>query len=156
LFLIETISGTFSFSAAEKPLTDSVQSTHIDSSGGDRLIVALQYRDEFNALRAQMPPPTTKIKPVAAKLNWNSDAPEHLASLANRVWDVVSKRPLTIGELYRQCSACELKVYMVVQELLQSKQIATVDETTTPAPPPPRPLSQPTLQEPMAYIEKLP
>src|SRR5437868_9984909 len=30
LFLIETLSGTFSFSAAEKPLTESVQSTRID------------------------------------------------------------------------------------------------------------------------------
>lgn len=131
LFLIETLSGTFSFSAAEKPLTDSVQSARIDSSGGDRLIVALQYRDEFNALKAQMPPPTAKLTPVASSLTWNGGAPEHLAPLANRVWDVVSKRPLTVPELYRQCSACELKVYQVVHELLQSNQLAAAERPGT-------------------------
>lgn len=165
LFLIEAINGTFSFSAAEKPLTDSVQSTRIDSSGGDRLIVALQYRDEFNALRAQMPPASTKLKQVTPTLRWNGDVPDYLAPVANKVWDVISKRPLTIAEVYRQCSACELKVYQVVHELLKSKQVVTVEETATPVPPPSPPLAQPavhdpmspkpTLQEPMAYIEKL-
>jgi len=129
LFLIETLSGTFSFSAAEKPLTDSVQSARIDSSGGDRLIVALQYRDEFNALKPQMPPPSAKLTPAAPSLSWNGGASEHLAPLANKVWDVVSKRPLTVPELYRQCSACELKVYQVVRELLQSSQLATAEQS---------------------------
>jgi CRP-like cAMP-binding protein len=128
LFLIETLSGTFSFSAAEKPLTDSVQSARIDSSGGDRLIVALQYRDEFNALRAQMPSLSAKLTPVASDLACNGGAPEHLAPLATKVWDVVSKRTVTIAELYRHCSACELKVYQVVHELLQSNQLATADQ----------------------------
>src|SRR4051812_25419317 len=143
LFLIETLSGTFSFSAAEKPLTDSVQSSHIDSSGGDRLIVALQYRDEFNALRAQMPPASTRLKPTAQELTWNGDAPEYLAALANKVWDVVSKRSVTIAELYRHCSACELKVYQVVHELLKSNQIAPATPTVPP-PPGPSIADQPT------------
>src|SRR5207237_4803041 len=95
LFLIETLSGTFSFSAAEKPLTDSVQSARIDSRGGDRLIVALQYRDEFNALKAQMPYLGSKLKPVETGLTWNGSVPPELAPLAQKVWDVVSKRPVT-------------------------------------------------------------
>ena len=176
LFLIDAISGTFSFSAAEKPLTDSVQSTRIDSTYGDRLIVALQHRDEFNALKTQMPSSTTKLKPVTATLRWTGDAPQQLAHLANKVWDVISKRPYTLAELYRHCSVCEFKISQVVHELLKSKQVATADETVTPAPPPPlphpvaqpisRPVSHPvpqpvshpagapTLQEPMAFIDK--
>lgn len=135
LFLIDVLSGTFSFSAAEKSLTESVQSARIDSSGGDRLIVALQYRDEFNALRPQLPSPTVKLKPVAANLTWNDTASQHLASLANKVWEVVSRRPLTIHEIYRHCSACELKVYQVVHELLQSNQIAPADQAPRSVPP---------------------
>src|SRR4051812_12566805 len=137
LFLIESLSGTFSFSAAEKPLTDSVQSTRIDSSGGDRLIVALQYRDEFNALKAQMPDLTAKLRTVAPILTWNGASSEYLAPLANRIWDILSKRPMTLGEVYRNCSACEYKVYQVVHDLLQSNQlsVAASPMTQTPAPP---------------------
>jgi CRP-like cAMP-binding protein len=126
LFLIDSLAGTFSFSAAEKPLTDSVQSTRIDSSGGDRLIVALQYRDEFNALKSKMGAVGGKLTPVATSLSWNGNGPEHLSPLANRVWEVLSKRPLSLQEIYRKCSACELKVYQVVHELLESKQLAAV------------------------------
>jgi hypothetical protein len=53
-------------------------------------------------------------------------SPAHLASLANRVWDVISQKPRTLPEVYRQCSACELKGYQVVDELYRSKQLATV------------------------------
>ncbi|HJT80621.1 MAG TPA: cyclic nucleotide-binding domain-containing protein [Chthoniobacterales bacterium] len=155
LFLIDAISGTFSFSAAEKPLTDSVQSTRIDSTGSDLLIVALQYRDEFNALKAQMPSTATKLKPVTATMRWNGEAPDQLSQLAHKIWDVISKRPLTLSELYRHCSMCEFKIYQVIHELLKSKQVITADQTVTPVPPPPRPVMQPSLQEPMAFIDKL-
>jgi CRP-like cAMP-binding protein len=136
LFLIDALSGTFSFSAAEKPLTDSVQSARIDSSGGDRLIVALQYRDELNALKPQLPGPAIKLKSITSNLTWNSAASAYLASLANKVWEVLSKRSLTTHEIYRHCSACELKVYQVVHELLQSNQIAPATQSTQQAPAP--------------------
>jgi CRP-like cAMP-binding protein len=155
LFLIETLSGTFSFSAAEKPLTDSVQSTRIDSSGGDRLIVALQYRDEFNALRAQMPPPSAKLRPASSSLTWNGASPEYLAPLAKRIWDVLGRRPATIAEVYRQCSACELKVYQVVHDLLQSNQLTTAETAVAPPAPPTSVSHQPTLLEPAAWIDKV-
>src|SRR5437868_5621715 len=44
LFLIETLSGTFSFAAVEKPLTEWIQSARMTPISGDHLIVALQYR----------------------------------------------------------------------------------------------------------------
>jgi CRP-like cAMP-binding protein len=140
LFLIETLSGTFSFSAAEKPLTDSIQSARIDSSGGDRLIVALQYRDEFNHLRQQLPEPSAKLRTVTNGLKWNGESPAELAPLAEKVWEVLSKRPLSLAELYRHCSACELKLYQVAHELLKSNQLTTAESPKTgPAPAPPQP-----------------
>jgi CRP-like cAMP-binding protein len=124
LFLIETLSGTFSFSATEQPLTNWIQSARITEVSSDPLIVALQYRDEFYALKSEMDPGPAKLTPRAAALHWNGGAPEHLASLAKQVWGVVSRKPGTINEVYRQCSACEFKVYQVVHELLRTEQIA--------------------------------
>jgi CRP-like cAMP-binding protein len=126
LFLVETLSGTFSFSGTEKPLTDSIQSARVSPSGGDLLIVALQYRDEFIALKNHMPALEGKLTTATSTFSWNGGAPAHLASLANRVWDVISQKPRTLPEVYRQCSSCELKVYQVVNELYRSKQLATV------------------------------
>ncbi|MEY2439668.1 MAG: hypothetical protein QOI34_1053, partial [Verrucomicrobiota bacterium] len=114
LFLIETLSGTFSFSAGEKPLTDWIQSARMAQTTSDHLVVALQYRDEFNALKAELNPGEAKLKTRTTDLHWNSGAPEHLSKLASQVWAVASRRPGTINEIYRQCSACELKVYQVV------------------------------------------
>lgn len=163
LFLVDALSGTFSFSAAEKPLTDSIQSARIDHNGGDRLIVALQYRDELNALKAQMPPLTAKLTPLASELNWNNNAPEHLSQLATKAWEIVSRRPVTIHELYRHCSACELKVYQVVHELLQSNQLTLAEKPTTKsdkpaasrAASPAASPAGPSLFEPMAFIDKV-
>jgi len=144
LFLVDTLSGTFSFSAAEKPLADSVQSARIDSSGGDRLINALQYRDEFNALKAQMPYLSTRLKVAGQSLNWNGEKPPELAPLAQKVWDLVSKRAATVDQIYRQCSACEYKVYHVVHELFQSYQLVPENQSL----PRPLPSSEMSLRPP--------
>ena len=124
LYLVETLSGTFSFSAGQKPLTNWIQPARITQNGSDPLIVALQYRDEFTALKAEMDPGTAKLRPQSEALHWNGGAPQELAPLAKQVWDVVSRKPGTINDIYRQCSACELKVYQVVQELLRTEQLA--------------------------------
>jgi CRP-like cAMP-binding protein len=126
LFQIESLSGTFSFSAGEKSLTEWIQSAKMMENISDQLIVALQYRDEFTALKAEMNPGAAKLQPSAPNLHWNGGAPENLRNLAGQIWEIVSRKPGTINELYRKCSSCELKVYQVVDELLRSKQLALV------------------------------
>jgi hypothetical protein len=44
--------------------------------------------------------------------------------VASRVWDLVQRKPLSIPEVYRQCSVCELKIYQVVNHLLDQEQVA--------------------------------
>jgi len=124
LFLTETLSGRFSFSAKEKPLADWTQSAQITESPGDPLIVALQYRDEFCALKEQMNPGPAKLTIRAPGLHWNGNSPEYLQPVATQVWEVASQKAPTITDLYRQCSFCELKIYLVVDELLRSQQLA--------------------------------
>jgi CRP-like cAMP-binding protein len=124
LFLTDTLCGTFSFSAGARPLTDCIQSEEITRNGNDLLIVALQFRDEFHALKEEMPYNPSKLSARASDLDWNSTEPEYLRSVANQVWEIVSRRPTTIDDLYRQCSVCELKLYQVVNQLLSSGHIS--------------------------------
>jgi CRP-like cAMP-binding protein len=124
LFLTDTLYGTFSFSAGERPLTECIQSDEITRNGNDLLIVALQFRDEFHALKKEMPYSPAKLSARASELDWNGSAPEYLHSVATQVWDILSSRPATIDDLYRQCSVCELKLYQVVNHLLSSGQIS--------------------------------
>lgn len=130
LFLTDTLCGTFSFSVGERPLTDCIQSGEITGNGTDLLIVALQFRDEFHALKKEMPYNPGKLSPRTSNLEWNNEAPEYLRRVANQVWETISRRPTTIDELYGQCSVCELKLYQVVNHLLSSGQISFTSAPT--------------------------
>jgi CRP-like cAMP-binding protein len=124
LFLSETLSGTFSFSVGERPLTNWIDSGRITRTSGDMLIAALQFRDEFNALKKEIPEDSAKLTPTKADLQWNGENRDELRPVANRIWELVSRRPASVKDLYRQCSVCELKIYQVVNELLTGKQVA--------------------------------
>ncbi len=125
LFLNESLSGTFSFSVGERPMTNWIESGQIVRSTGDLLIAALQFKDELNALKKEIQPGAgAKLSPTKPDLHWNGGAPEALRPVAHRVWDLVTRKPLSIGEVYRQCSVCELKIYQVVNQLLTQEQIA--------------------------------
>jgi CRP-like cAMP-binding protein len=124
LFLSETLSGTFSFSVGQRPLTNWIDSERITRTADDMLIAAMQFRDELFTLKKEIREDSAKLAPTTADLHWNGNSPEELRPLANRIWELVSRRPTTIMELYRQCSVCELKIYKVVSELLAGKQVA--------------------------------
>ncbi len=125
LFLNEALAGSFSFSVSERPMTNWIDSGRIMRSTGDMLIAALQFRDELNSLKSEIHPATgSKLTSMKPNLTWNGDAAGELRPVAHRVWDLVKRKPLTIPELYRQCSVCELKIYQVVSELLTGEQVA--------------------------------
>jgi CRP-like cAMP-binding protein len=125
LFLHEKLAGTFSFSVGERAMTNCIASGEIARNTGDMLIAALQFRDELNALKKQIQPQSNgRLTPNKPDLHWNSGAPEELRSVASRVWDLVQRKPLSIHEVYRQCSVCELKIYQVVNHLLDHEQVA--------------------------------
>jgi CRP-like cAMP-binding protein len=124
LFLAEALSGTFSFSVGERPLTNWIETGHIRRSTGDMLITALQFRDELDELKKEINvEPGRKLTPIKPELHWNSGASEVLHPVANRVWELVNHEPLSIADIYRQCSVCELKIYQVVDQLLAHEQV---------------------------------
>lgn len=127
LFLNEDLSGTFSFSVGEIEDTPWIHGGEIVRQTDDMLIAALQYRDELNELKKEINPgAAARLVPAHAKLYWNSGAPEELRPLADRVWELVSRKPLNLTQIYRQCAVCELRIYQVVNVLLKQNQAGFV------------------------------
>jgi hypothetical protein len=124
LFVDEKLTGKFSFSAGELPATDWIQSERIARNAGEMLINALQGRDEFDQLKHRMPDSAATLQRSRANLSWPVAAPPELQTVAKHIWELTAKSPLTISDLFRQCSVCELKVYQVVDELIQSHHFA--------------------------------
>src|SRR6266550_5939775 len=124
LFLSDKLSGTFSFSVGERPLTDWIESGQIRRNAGDMLITALQFRDELEALKKGMHQGSEKLSARTTELRWSGGAHGQLRELAEQILELLARAPKTMGDLYRQCSVCELKIYQVVTELLDSDQVS--------------------------------
>ena len=133
LFLSDKLSGTFSFSVGERPLTDWIESGQIRRSGGEMLITALQFRDEFQALKKRLHQKSETLRARTTQLHWNDGAPDQLREVAEQVLELLSQGGKSMDDLYRQCSVCELKIYQVVTELLYSDQVFFTPEADQPS-----------------------
>jgi CRP-like cAMP-binding protein len=123
LFLTDNLSGTFTFSVGERPLTNWIESGRIRRSGGEMLITALQFRDELEAFKKGMHQNSGTLTPKTSELHWTEGAPSQLKEVAGQVLDLLSGGAKTMADLYRECSVCELKLYQTVAELIASEQI---------------------------------
>ena len=122
LFLCDSLPYTFSFSAGDQPVSAWVQSEPIARNQYDLLISALQGRDEFNQLKQRMPDPEAfLLRRQKSTFAWPPAAPPELKSLAEEIWALTEETAVNLTSLFRKCSYCELKIYRVVHELLQSK-----------------------------------
>ena len=141
LFQNDKLAGSFSFSVGERRETDWIEAGRINKKNGDALIVALQFRDELEALKKGMHQHTQPLRLRTSELKWEGGTPEELKALAKQIWDLLVPGPRSIAELYRQCSVCELKLYQVVTELIYSEQVTftgTQDRRETAEPPSPK------------------
>jgi len=124
LFVNEELTGKFSFSAGELPPNDWIQSERITRNAGEMLINALQGRDEFEQLKQKMPAAEATLQQTKLALTWPAAAAPELQPLAEQIWQLAAKAPVTVPALFRQCSVCELKVFQVVDELIQSRHFS--------------------------------
>jgi CRP-like cAMP-binding protein len=124
LFVNAALTGTFSFSTGDRPLNDWIQSERITRNAGEMLINALQGRDEFDELKQRFSEGTATLHRQKNNLVWPAVAPPDLQPVAEQVWQLASAGPVTLAALFRHCSVCELKIYQVVDELIQSHHFA--------------------------------
>jgi len=120
LFINEDLSGTFAFSTQELPVKDWIQSERITKNASEMLINALQGRDEFAELKQRFGVSGATLQRNKASLSWPTGAPPESESVAEQIWELAAKGPVTVLDLFHHCAVCELKVYQVVEELMQS------------------------------------
>ncbi|MEP7071271.1 MAG: cyclic nucleotide-binding domain-containing protein [Verrucomicrobiota bacterium] len=128
LFLCDDVPGMFSFTAGAHPITDCMQAAEIDQPPHDLLLSALHSRDELHALRSLLPDRRVPLERRADFFAWPADGDENLFPLAEQIWQLMDRRRVTIDQLFRLNSVCELKIYSVVAELLRAGQIGALEE----------------------------
>jgi CRP-like cAMP-binding protein len=120
LFVSEELAGTFAFSTKELPVKDWIQSERITKNASEMLINALQGRDEFAELKQRFGVNGATLQRHKANLSWPAEAPRESKAVAEQIWELAAKGPVTVLDLFHHCALCELKVYQVVEELVQS------------------------------------
>jgi CRP-like cAMP-binding protein len=121
LFLSESLAGTFSFSAIEQPLSECVLGSEIRRDERDLLISALQFRDEFQVLKAKYPDRTLKLRRRKLNFSWPASAPAELRPIAEQIWQMAYTTPLSFETLYQKCAFCELKIFLVIDHLVEAE-----------------------------------
>jgi len=130
LFVNEQLTGIFTFSTGEMPEKDWIQSERITKNASEMLINALQGRDEFAELKQKLGDPDTTLQRAKASFTWPAAAAPELQTVAEQIWDLAGKGPVTISGLYQNCAVCELKIYEAVAELLQWRQLVWSHDAT--------------------------
>ena len=89
----------------------------------------MQFRDELHHLRESMPGAEVPLQRLADEFFWPEDASSELRPLAERIWNFIGHRRISISELFRQNAVCELKIYQAVAEMLRTGQLASVHQS---------------------------
>jgi hypothetical protein len=66
-----------------------------------------------------------------AKLSWPAGAPAESLAVAEQIWKFAENGPVTIDQLFRHCALCELKIYQVIEELIQSRHFGWSHEVAS-------------------------
>jgi CRP-like cAMP-binding protein len=121
LFVTEELAGSFAFASGELPAKNWIQSERITRSASEMLINALQGRDEFAELKQRFADNSATLQRGKANLSWPAEAPPESQAVAEQIWQFAASGPVTVQALFQHCAVCELKVYQVVDELIQSR-----------------------------------
>jgi CRP-like cAMP-binding protein len=124
LFVGGDLAGTFAFSTAELPEKNWIQSERITKHASEMLINALQGRDEFAELKTRFAHHSETVHRTKSNMDWPASAAPELLPVAQQVWAFLADAPATLPAIFRHCTVCELKIYQIVDELLQTRQLA--------------------------------
>lgn len=124
LFVGGDLAGTFAFSTAELPEKNWIQSERITKNASEMLINALQGRDEFAELKTRFADHSETVHRTKPNMDWPASAAPELLPVAQQVWAFLADAPATLPAIFRHCTVCELKIYQIVDELLQTRQLA--------------------------------
>ena len=119
LFLRDSLAGTFLFNSRGQTVATDAQPRQITRQAGDLLIRAIQGRDELHHYKARLGSDAVLHR---RKLNfdWPADAPADLQPVAEEIWQYAYSMPTPMAPLYHRCAVSELKIYQIIDTLVQS------------------------------------
>ena len=97
--IVGLLAATFAFSARELPVKDWIQSERITKNASEMLINALQGRDEFAELKQRFGESGATLRRHKANLSWPAGAPPESKAVAEQIWELAAKGPVTVLEL---------------------------------------------------------
>lgn len=122
LFLADNLRGAFSFCSDRSAVAEARVRT-LNRPATDLLFTAMQFRDEFSALKAELPH-STVCAVIRTDFSVTMCDPEISPVALEQVWRCLAEGPLPISGLFSRCSVCELKIYQAVQELARTGHLA--------------------------------
>ena len=127
LFLHEKLSGTFAFSIVEPGKFRAHNDRQIRRNPTDMLITALQYRDEFKEVLADLPDPTSQLRREKLNLDWVDPDHNDLQPVAEAIWQTCYSSTMTLEEVCQKLPFCELKFFKTVLQLVRTGHFSLVE-----------------------------
>lgn len=124
LFLHEQLAGTFTFSNATRTRARRDEGPAMERHADEMLINAIQMRDQFDELRKRLSDRSAAVQRRKLNFSWDDPEFETLRPVAEEIWQLAYNRAFSLGELYRECSVCDLKIYQAVDQMLRTNLFA--------------------------------
>ena len=122
LFLDDQLAASFSFSHANNGRAGRPEAA-LTRRGDDLLINAIHKRDQFADVRRRLRDSSVTLLRKKLNLSWENPELAQLRPVAEAIWQIAYSRQIVLGDLFRECKFCELKIYQVVDELVRTEQI---------------------------------
>ncbi|MCE0485117.1 MAG: cyclic nucleotide-binding domain-containing protein [Methylacidiphilales bacterium] len=138
-FLRMTAPGTFVFRVMEASESQFTDETKLDVESVELLMQGASRRDTFNALPEYFREMKARLSRVGETLSWTDEASR---PLAERLWELIAKRPQPLDSLWRRLPYSSLTFLETVSILANSGQTELLSEepageSSAPAPAPP-------------------
>jgi CRP-like cAMP-binding protein len=118
-FVQSATDGTFVFHAKEKAIAPGADEHHIGLACTDLLIQGCTRRDAYHALPEELRQMQGRLGRLVETLYWEDPASQ---ILADRVWELLAKRPQPLASLWRRVNYSSLSFLEVVSAMLKSGQ----------------------------------
>jgi CRP-like cAMP-binding protein len=119
LFIQSRRAWSFSFSQKAPGQLECGNENALNRNPEAMLLRAVQMRDEFEELRKRMADDSASIKRKQLNFAWPNANDDGLREVGEEIWQIAYSQPLSLLELSQRSSACVLKVYRAVDEMVR-------------------------------------
>jgi CRP-like cAMP-binding protein len=130
-FVPASSEGTFIFRAMDEPAMQFADETRIEIEGPDLLKYGAACHEAIGALPENLRLMNGRLNRVAESLSWTDEGTQ---PLADRIWELIAKRPQTLDSLWRRLNVSSLSFLQTVSVLVDTAQAEVLPVETAPPP----------------------